>query len=843
MPTEVIGEAVVKVLADQSDLNEGLNQAKEAVSSVGEQMQSSLGQSLDVMGKSMKQTGDNMQRVGKEMSIGISAPLAAIGGSALKMSTDFNSAMANVATLIPGNIERVDELRSSILTMSQDTGKNVTDLSDGMYQLISAFGDSAESVNLLEQASRGAVAGLSSTEESVNLLSTVIKGYGLELSQADTVMDKAFTTVKLGQTTFGELANTMGRAVPLASTLGVGMDELFGSVAALTGVTGNTAEVMTQLRATMQAVINPSDAMQASFRGIVSRLIEQGQITGQVSDYFNMYSQMIAKTYAEMRTLEDAGGKSSAQYKQLAKDVKDMEDSQAQLVAGMGPAIVETLGFQEALRQITAAAGGNNAALSDMFGSVESLNAVLALSGPQADKWSESTQAMTQAAGAADEAFSEQAEGVNAAGFAMQQARQEIAAVAIQLGDALMPAFAGAVTAARPLIDALGGLVQWFTDLPQPVQNVAIGITALVAAIGPLLVIAGTLISTWGTVAGALAAAGPILTTVTGAFSVLAAALGPVGVAVVALAAAWRLNVFGIRDATEEAVQAVTGFFRGLADDAERIWNGISKALSGIWQGLSRALTGETEDLAGSVLDKLSDLWGDLERAFDRGTAAVEWVIGLFIDFFSQRTEGLVDYIEELFSGLWSDVTAIFRTAQTTLSNTVQAISNGMTGTFQTAIRNVETAFSGLRTFFGTVWNGIRYVVETAVGGITRAINGLITLAERARTALGRIGEAITGANQRVAQTNFSNVPGTQFGGRVRRSGLVLVGERGPELLSLPRGAEVQPLTGTRAPRLAAAGGEQIVLQQYITAQASPQDLQRYTERALRKVAVQWQIR
>lgn len=40
-------------------------------------------------------------------------------------------------------------------------------------------------------------------------------------------------------------------------------------------------------------------------------------------------------------------------------------------------------------------------------------------------------------------------------------------------------------------------------------------------------------------------------------------------------------------------------------------------------------------------------------------------------------------------------------------------------------------------------------------------------------------------------------IPGLANGGTVTTAGLTLVGERGPELLSLPRGAQVTPLTGT----------------------------------------------
>ena len=80
--------------------------------------------------------------------------------------------------------------------------------------------------------------------------------------------DLSFATVRLGQTTFPELAAAMGKVIPLASTLGVEQEQLFGAMATLTGVTGSTAEVVTQLKATMQGFLSPSKNMSAALQSM-----------------------------------------------------------------------------------------------------------------------------------------------------------------------------------------------------------------------------------------------------------------------------------------------------------------------------------------------------------------------------------------------------------------------------------------------------------------------------------------------------------------------------------------------------------------------------------------------
>jgi TP901 family phage tail tape measure protein len=63
---------------------------------------------------------------------------------------------------------------------------------------------------------------------------------------------------------------------------------------------------------------------------------------------------------------------------------------------------------------------------------------------------------------------------------------------------------------------------------------------------------------------------------------------------------------------------------------------------------------------------------------------------------------------------------------------------------------------------------------------------------------------ASAGIAQTHALTRALSIPGLQGGGDVLQRGSVLVGERGPEILNLPRGARVAPLTNT------ASGGSRI---------------------------------
>lgn len=289
--------------------------------------------------------------------------VAAAGTAAVTQAVSFQAEMKNVGTLLDGDVNaKLESMGTSLKKVSIDTGVATTELTDGLYQTISAFGESSESVKQLEIAAKSAKAGGATTTDAINLLSAVTKGYGDTSAKAmQQVSDMAFQTVKLGQTTFPELASSMGGVVAMSSQMGVSQEELFGSLATLTGVTGGTAEVCTQLEGVMSSFMSPSAEMS--------------------------------------KALKKLGYES-------------------------GAAALEAEGMQGILDKLSDSVGGNSIDLANLFGEKSAKQAVLALSGDLASTWQEKTAAMANASGAATAAFDTQQESVQAMAGKIKNAGQ-----------------------------------------------------------------------------------------------------------------------------------------------------------------------------------------------------------------------------------------------------------------------------------------------------------------------------------------------------------------------------------------------------------------------------------
>ena len=220
----------------------------------------------------------------------VGAAAVAAGAAATSMATEFNEGLSEVATLIPGQKERLDELRGSVQELAVAYGTDTGGLTAGLYEGISAWGDTADTVAILDTNVKAAKAGVASTSDAIALTSAVTKGYNDVTAEAvQKAADLAFKTVELGQTNFPQLAAAIGAVVPLASELTVTQEELFGVMATATGVTGTASEVSTQFRGVLAGLMQPTKDMAMLYEemGVESgkALIEQEGLQGALGGY------------------------------------------------------------------------------------------------------------------------------------------------------------------------------------------------------------------------------------------------------------------------------------------------------------------------------------------------------------------------------------------------------------------------------------------------------------------------------------------------------------------------------------------------------------------------------
>jgi TP901 family phage tail tape measure protein len=292
-----------------------------------------------------------------EMSVVLTSAVSIINsmnqavGSVADSFDRFDTSMRAVNTMAGKDQAGFKALTNQVEELSKHIPLAKDALANGLYQVISNGVPENNWIEFLEQSARASVGGIADLGETVTVTSTIIKNYGLEWSAAGDIQDKIQMTAKNGVTSFEQLAQALPRVTGSAATLGVTIDELFASFATLTGVTGNTAEVSTQLAAIFTALVKPS------------------------SEATTMAQQMGIQFDAA--AIKAAGGMRNF-LQQLDKDIKSYASAHGQL---------------------------DQEIYGKLFGSAESLRALTSLTGELSDKFGENVEAMSGSAGTISAAY------------------------------------------------------------------------------------------------------------------------------------------------------------------------------------------------------------------------------------------------------------------------------------------------------------------------------------------------------------------------------------------------------------------------------------------------------
>lgn len=267
-------------------------------------------------------------------------------------SRSFSAAMNAANTMAGKSGEDFARLKGQVAELSKSIPVVRDELANGLYQVISNGVPEDNWIAFLQKSAKASVGGIADLGETVKVTSTIIKNYGLSWDKAGDVQDKIQLTAKNGVTSFEQLAQALPKVTSNAATLGVSIDELMATFATLTGVSGNTAEVSTQLAAIFTAFVKPSS--------------EASKMAQQMGIEF------------DAAAIKAAGG--------MRNFLTDLDKNVKAYASKSGMLEQEIYG--------------------KLFGSAESLRALGPLTGQLADKFNENVEAMKGSAGTIDDAFS-----------------------------------------------------------------------------------------------------------------------------------------------------------------------------------------------------------------------------------------------------------------------------------------------------------------------------------------------------------------------------------------------------------------------------------------------------
>ena len=380
--------------------------------------------------------------------------------------------------------------------------------------------------------------------------------------------------------------------------------------------------------------------------------------------------------------------------------------------------------------------------------------AMLALVEQGAGALAELTTAMEHSGGVAGQIATDQLDTLQGS---LTLLRSQVEAAALAIGEKFAPMVRDAAERLGPLVE---GIIAWVQANPQ--LTAAIGIAAgVIATFGAALVGLSLVLP-------GIAALVPVLG---GAFALMLGPLGLVVAAVTALALVFATDFLGIRTKTLEMVDAVVG-----------------------------ALTGPFLSVWGTIQTTLSELVDGIIGIFDRfrddPVKALGFMVGAIIGFFVSLPTRILSIASLVVGNIGDFLFEQFKTFGPIILDALQTIPGLILQFLRDLPSNIATGLvtfrDVLRSFMSGLFEGITFAIPEGVLGPLRSLAGKI--ADILDKVPGTVQRFIPGYSGLVDMLKgFSNIPGLQIGGNIKRGGMALVGERGPELVSLPTGATVHP--------------------------------------------------
>jgi len=597
---------------------------------------------LESVGKSATQTG-------KTLTKGLTLPLVGMATMAIKSGADFQEQMAVVQAVSGATADEFEALTDEARRLGIETEFSAEQVAGGMEFMSRAGWSATEQMTALTHVLDLATADNMSLAESARITSDIMAGFSLEAEEAGRVADILAKTSATANIDVAGLGEAMSYSAPIASTLGIGMEETATAIAVMADSGIKASRAGRLLGTAMTRMVAPTDAMQETIKTLGL-------------------------------DLEDASG--------------------------------EFVGINELTRQWESATedmtGAQKASHAQILFGQNAMGAMLQVLDAGADELDEYTLSLINSEGHTKSMAEVMRDTLNA----------DLKVLLATLQDVGISFFEIVEPAISTVIDSMIAMAKWVGELDETTMSMVIAFGALLASIGPVLLIAGKLIDAFTKVA-------PIIAKVTKIIGLLASPAGVVFLLIGAIA---------ILIATNEEFRAI----------AIEVFNSVLGVINSVWQKIEPILSAfykEFSALMNTLLEEGGKFIAGLEPIFDRIKPIIDSVLQVlqpvfdslmltlesFLTVVLRVFQGVIDAVAPLSEAFYSYVNAIL--------DGVEIILAIIQGDFAGAWELAESLFAHFDDF---VHNMLRALLAF-IGGIFG-----VDLIEIITTSMQAVDEFIT---------------------------------------------------------------------------------------------------
>lgn len=648
MATDV-GSAVGYLDLDISGFLSGLQSAQSQANTASKNIATTIGNNLQSTGKSMTSAGSTLTKT-------VTTPVLGLGTAAVKVTSDFESAMSKVSAISGATGGDLDALNKKAQEMGAKTKFSAT--------------ESAEAFTYMAMAGWKTEDMLSGIDGIMSLAAAD----GLDLATTSDIVTDALTAFGLSASDSGHFADVLAKASSNANTNVSMLGESFKYAAPVAGALGYSAEdTAIALGLMANAGIKGSQGGTA-LRGSLTRLIKPTDDAAALMEQYGL-----------SMTNADGSMKSLGEVMNMLRDKLGglTEAEQAQVAA-------------------------------QIFGQ-EAMSGMLAIINASDSDYAKLTDAIYDADGAAQQMADTMLDNLSGQLTLLKSALEGLA---IQFGEILMPYIKQFVTWLQNLTQKLQELTPEQKEQIVKWAAIAAAIGPVLMVLGKLTSSVGSIITTFGKIPGAIAKAKSAFTAVSAAIGGISApvvaVVAAIGVLIAAFANLWKTNEEfrnkmtaiwdGIKSKFESFAQGIVDRLNALGFDFENfgevvkaIWDGFCSVLAPVFEAAFEIIS----SVLGTVLDVLTG------------------ILDVFIGIFTGNWEQCWNGIKEIFVGIWNGLVGILQSLGNMLLGIFDAVCGWFGTTWDETWTNIKQFFvdiwNGITSFFSNVISSIKMAVSNFI--------------------------------------------------------------------------------------------------------------------------------
>lgn len=214
--------------------------------------------------KKIEKFGRSVSNVGKKMTVGMTIPLIAAGGIALKTTADFEQSMLRVQNLTGATGTQFVALEKQARDLGATTIFSASQAAEGMGYLGMAGFQTNQIMQAMPATLNLAAAAQMELGQSADIVSNILTAYGKDASQTTSVTDLLVDSFQSANTNLEQMAEAMKFVGPVAAGMKIPIEDTATAIGLLSNAGIQGAMAGTQLRGIIGTLADPTNEARAA---------------------------------------------------------------------------------------------------------------------------------------------------------------------------------------------------------------------------------------------------------------------------------------------------------------------------------------------------------------------------------------------------------------------------------------------------------------------------------------------------------------------------------------------------------------------------------------------------